>query len=249
MLLIGLSYKARNGKTSVAQYMQEYDPKVRIFAFADELKFYCRDNHEELRREWFYAHPHASILKNPKDDPIYGYTQILQWYGSDVVRAQEPDKWIKSIDEILTVAKPEIAIIQDVRFPNEAQYIKEKGGYMVNVVRLKEDGTQYLDEGRDPSHISETALDNYEEWDFVIQHKEGELHDLKKKSIGVLNAIKYKDEGYWHFVSERDFSDDILQAIKDEGITSSSYDIELVLSGEDKSGWATLQPTSPNRST
>lgn len=167
--------------------MQEQDSAIKVYGFCEGLKFYCLEHHEQLAGLWSAAHPQESF-KEPKKDPIYGYTQILQWYGTDVVRRHDPDTWVRALAKRLETEKPGSAIIADVRFTNEARFIKEKGGYMVNVRRLNADGSQFLDAGRDPNHPSETALDDYE-YDFVIEVRDGDLISLKKKSIGVWNIV------------------------------------------------------------
>ncbi|SRR6266446_2405016 len=188
--IIGLGYKARQGKNYVANYMQEYNPQVQIYAFADELKLYCKEHHNELEPQWQLAH---QTKAHPawKADAIYGCTPILQWYGTDVARKENPNVWVQALDKRLSREAPEIAVVTDVRFENEAKYIKEKGGYLVQVIRRNADGTQFVDSGRDPNHISETALDAYGGFDFIIEAKNGELHNLKRRSIGVLNAIHF----------------------------------------------------------
>ncbi len=168
--IIGLGYKARQGKNYVANYMQEYNPQVQIYAFADELKLYCKEHHNELEPQWQLAH---QTKAHPawKADAIYGCTPILQWYGTDVARKENPNVWVQALDKRLSREAPEIAVVTDVRFENEAKYIKEKGGYLVQVIRRNADGTQFVDSGRDPNHISETALDAYGGFDFIIEAK------------------------------------------------------------------------------
>jgi len=222
MVLIGLGYKARQGKNFVANYMQEYwikDPgcKVSIYAFADELKLYCKEHHNELEPQWQLAHQtkaHPAF----KADPIYGCTPILQWYGTDVARKANPNTWVEALDRRLSHDNPEIALVTDVRFPNEAEYIKQNGGFMVEVRRYK-DGIQFIDAGRDPKHVSETALDGYEGWDYVIECQDGNLTDLKKKSIGVLNAINLysKAETVKDLIHAYDYSNAIMESIDSQG--------------------------------
>jgi len=64
-------------------------------------------------------------------------------------------------------------VISDVRFLNEAKMIKDYGGKLVRLVRKTEE--QY---GQD--HISETALDHYEQFDFFIDNN-GSLQELCEK--------------------------------------------------------------------
>lgn len=218
MLLIGLGAKARQGKNYVANYMKEQNNAIKLYAFADELKLYCKEHHSELVAQWCEAGPEPfRMLQPPKDDPIYGYTQILQWYGTNIARRQNPNTWVDALSKRLEDERPAVAIIPDVRFQNEAEYIKEKGGYLVEVIRLNADGTQYLDPGRDPKHESETALDDYEGWDFVIEVKDGDLKGLKAKSIGVYNlASKPDDYSIYQYVDEpREFSDEEIIALDD----------------------------------
>lgn len=192
MILIGLGHKARQGKNYVANYMKDEDGSIKLYAFADELKYYCRDHHDELLPQWQLAHQTKATPAH-KEDAIYGCTPILQWYGTDVARKANPNIWVEKLAEKLENEKPDIAVITDVRFINEAEFIKSHSGYLVDVIRKNADGSQYQDPGRPSSHPSEIALDDYLGWDFVIMAKDGDLKGLRAKSIGVLNIIKNKN--------------------------------------------------------
>lgn len=129
------------------------------------------------------------------DNNKYRFTPLLQNYGTEYARSQDADYWIKALDKKIQADLPKIAVITDVRFPNEAEYIKQNGGYLIEVRRLNADGSQFLDTGRDPNHPSETSLDNYEGYDFTIEVKDGDLANLRKLSTGVLNVIKAIQDG------------------------------------------------------
>ena len=187
MILIGIGHKARQGKDFVAHYMQEAAPSlVQLYSFARELKLYCKEHHNILLPEWQMANQ-TEQFPSCKDDPIYGYTPILQYVGMKF-RQGSPNYWIDKVTNKIDKADPEIAIITDMRFENEAAFIKENGGYTVEVYRRNEDGTQMLDPGRDPKHISETALDGYN-FDYTISVRDGDLSSLKAKALGVLSNI------------------------------------------------------------
>ncbi len=188
MLLIGLGAKARQGKNYVANYMKEVHPEIVLYSFADELKLHCKEHHDELVPLWQLANQ-TKALPTAKEDRIYGYTAILQWYGTDVVRKNNPNQWVDVVANKIREERPEIAIITDVRFPNEAAYIKNHDGFMVEVIRLNEDGTRYHDPNRDKNHISETALDEYLGYDYHILCKSGNLDSLRIKSQFVLKTI------------------------------------------------------------
>ena len=77
-------------------------------------------------------------------------------------------------------------IITDTRFPNELKAIKDYGGVTIKIVRDSGNtvGTQ---------HISETALDNVTDWDYVIDNT-GTIEELKQKLYDILSKeslIKY----------------------------------------------------------
>ncbi len=61
-------------------------------------------------------------------------------------------------------------IITDVRFPNEAKAIKDRGGIIIRVNRAMT--SKSID-----THESETALDNYTDFNYIIDNK-GNIEDL-----------------------------------------------------------------------
>lgn len=188
MILIGLGAKACQGKNYVANYMKEAIPEIRFYSFADELKRHCKANHDELVGQWQLAHQ-TKAIPAAKDDPIYGVTAILQWFGTEVMRKHNPNYWVDCVASTIAKENPEVAVVTDVRFPNEAAWVKNHDGYLVEVIRLQEDGTRYYDPNRDKNHTSETALDDYQGWDYVLLCRSGDLNALRNKSLGILKNI------------------------------------------------------------
>jgi hypothetical protein len=184
--LIGLGHRARQGKNMFAEAMQSVAPeKIKLYAFAEELKRYCAAHHDEL----FEKYP--DVPRIHKDDPIYGYVAMLQYYGTGIVRAENPDAWVSKVRERIELEKPDVAVLTDVRFENEAGYVKQSDGVLLKIVRLKEDGSVYQDPNR-PPHISEEALENYTGWDLVVKAPDGMIDSLKEAgrliAEGVLQA-------------------------------------------------------------
>jgi hypothetical protein len=105
--------------------------------------------------------------KEDADDTYLAKLQVrglLQKLGTEVGRNIHPEVWVNALFTDYKIQNPVIGktysdldlpkwIITDVRFPNEAQAIRDRGGIVVRVHR----------EGLDTSdtHPSETALDNY----------------------------------------------------------------------------------------
>lgn len=84
-------------------------------------------------------------------------------------------------------------IITDVRFPNELEAIKNKGGIVIRVNReisKEEDVNQSLLGAMSnyKEHPSETALDNYQNFDYIIEN-DGTMKDLVEKVENVMKNI------------------------------------------------------------
>lgn len=105
--------------------------------------------------------------------PYGKHPKLLQWWGTEFRRAQDPDYWVKKAMSSIPVGT-NLALFTDVRFKNEAAAIKNASGYTVEVVRLEQDGTRYYATDRPKEHISEIELDEYN-WDFNIMSKSAAL--------------------------------------------------------------------------
>ncbi len=189
MITIGLGYKSRHGKDSVAKVWKEtLGEDARLYSFAKQLKLYCRDNHDTLLPLWQLA-KQTKQVPLCKDDPIYGYSAILQYVGTDIFRKEDPDHWVKIIKEQIYREQPKVAVITDCRFFNEVGFIKDLGGFLVEVIRVGSDGNPYQDTSRSPNHQSEIELDGYDGWDYTIRCKSGDMTALTSKARGVLENI------------------------------------------------------------
>lgn len=105
---------------------------------------------------------------------------ILQYVGTDVVRAKDPNYWIDFVISILRLFPEEwdYVIIPDARFPNEISRLTERS-FHVTSLRINRPG---FDNGLTESqkkHPSETSLDN-EHFDYVIENS-GSLEELEEK--------------------------------------------------------------------
>jgi hypothetical protein len=101
--------------------------------------------------------------------------QFLQTLGTNALRDQlHEDVWINAL--FSDFKGSDTWLITDVRFPNEAEAIKKKGGIVVRVDRgLSSD-----------EHPSETALDNYE-FDYIIPNKGDKIQLLEE----VMNFVSF----------------------------------------------------------
>lgn len=156
-LLVGLGHKARHGKDTVAMNIHCDMPRhTRLYSMASALKGFAR-----------------VLGMRAKDGPL------LQVLGTDVLRRLDPNIWIDILHAQIEEEAPRVAIIPDIRFPNEAEWIKAHGGFVVKIARWTKHGGPWVAPDRPADHPSETALDDYPFDDFynvVDGDMDGLLH-------------------------------------------------------------------------
>ena len=111
--------------------------------------------------------------------------QLLQWWGTEVRRANEPDYWVDRMAGGLIEAKRLQLyglIIDDVRFENEAEFIHEQGG---TLIRVNPYNGWECDKAT-AEHESEVALDSYEGFDLTITPEYGTLDEHADMIINLL---------------------------------------------------------------
>ena len=135
---------------------------------------------------------------------------LLQTIGTDIVRTINPDIWVNALfvnypsDELIKqlnsktdgsygVRQPNW-IITDVRFPNEMDAVKKKGGITIRVNRPCDicGGSGYhkmsCPVSKSGEHLSETSLDKAE-FDYVIENS-GSIEELIEKVREILKKEK-----------------------------------------------------------
>lgn len=166
MSLVGLMGKKRSGKDSFAATLVQ-ERGFERFAFADPLKEAALALDPFIGSKWdgFW---HGRDVDDVDDVPRLSdlvesegweaakewpeVRRILQNFGVGI-RAIDEDFWLRTtLTRALDARNP--AVITDVRFPNEADAIRENGGTLVRIFRPGLDSSD--------SHASETALDDYE---------------------------------------------------------------------------------------
>lgn len=187
-LLIAFGHKARNGKdtageaivnhfTSAMAIAQRhgygktfarslgYFPVAGLYKFADALYEICRKEYGMVG----------------KDAPL------LQRIGSEY-RAKDQDYWVKALFKNIP-STTDIAIITDLRYQNEADYVKAQGGVTVNVIRKREDGSRYIADDRPADHPSEIDLDGYN-FDYEIIGHSGQVAWVEQQAITLAEYLR-----------------------------------------------------------
>lgn len=199
--LIGISGLMHSGKDSTWECIKLVHPTAQRAAFADKLKTMaamalgfeedaqgCVALMNEAKEEWdFKIH-----FNNGPCEQFKGFTgrQYLQWLGGNARKVFGDTFWIDQVLPPVPEYRGDIAgqsevwfwkthyhetdlvVVTDVRYPNEAQRVRELGGQVWEIIRpgLNSDG-----------HSSEIPLPR-ELVDLVIDN-DGTLEDLSAKVV------------------------------------------------------------------
>ena len=87
--------------------------------------------------------------------------EFLQFFGSEICRKIYEEIWVSRLIKDVESEGSLLAVIDDCRYPNEAEAIQNAGGKVIKLTRSK-----YKD-----SHKSENAFDKDYEFDAVIDNK------------------------------------------------------------------------------
>lgn len=173
--IAALSGKRGAGKTAAALYLKEqYDFKIVSFA-------------EQLKKTGEMMFPGVSTAA--KEKPFKGHEWTPREFYINLGqfgRYYDPDIWVKSIGLEGLTGK---IVIDDLRFPNEAKCLKKYGAKLIRVNRYEHLNIY----GKNLDNESETALDSYKGFDFVVEDCVNvKLPDLYKQMDIVVKDLGFK---------------------------------------------------------
>lgn len=180
--LLGLIGRARTGKDTAARFLADFG--FARYAFADPLReaalgldpivdasirWHDPSNGGETHLETLRLSQAVQLLGWDRAKETYPEVRrTLQRLGTESVRALDETFWVRALAARLD-AEPGPAVVTDVRFPNEADLIRSRGGLIVRVTRPHAPATL--------AHSSESALDRYD--DDVVLANTGSLDDFR----------------------------------------------------------------------
>uniref|UniRef100_A0A6H1ZA50 Putative ATPase domain containing protein n=1 Tax=viral metagenome TaxID=1070528 RepID=A0A6H1ZA50_9ZZZZ len=163
-MVIGLVGKAGSGKTTIAKYLLDEYGFAR-FAFADPLK-------HMLIQAGLITNHEAYVHKTETS------RMLMQKIGTDLIRKQIDSRyWLKRAYPIIhyLVGLHRNVVIDDIRFPNEAEMIRNVfHGPIVLVNREEFDGYS----NTDYSHASEQIHPAMFKINYTISAKSGDIEKL-----------------------------------------------------------------------
>lgn len=143
--LAGLIGQAGSGKDLVASHLRMVD--YQRFGFADQVRKEIWEAYG-LHRSFPKGAPvDLSSAKHIWEKPLPTPTRkLLQWWGTEYRRREDSRYWIKKLQPIVEdlLLRGGLIVISDVRFLNEAEWIRELNGeiWFVNRRGLTEDSHQ-----------------------------------------------------------------------------------------------------------
>lgn len=173
-VVVALGHRARHGKDTLAGMIHALFPTTsKLYSLADDLKAHCRVN----------------LGMTKKDSPL------LQREGSRIREEKGLDFWIRLVQlkieehEDNLAGKPHIAIVPDMRYLNEKEWVEASGGLTVKVSRLNADGTLFIDPSRPADHPSEIELEGAT-FNKHIVAKHGDFGALERASHEIAEILK-----------------------------------------------------------
>lgn len=193
-IVIGLTGKFKSGKTTVAKNLvvelAAMGHTVKILSFAAPLKAMA----DVLLRSFGMpeeALTSLSINKFKQLDSIdldVSYRYLLQTLGTDWGRRLiDEDIWIKAASATISALDDDIIIFDDVRFPNELEWISGLNGMVFKLLRTTEQERLL-----ESNHASEAANDNLNV-DETIDNN-GRVSETCKEILRILKT-KYMNYG------------------------------------------------------
>ena len=191
-IIIGLGYKKCSGKDTCANFIKEYienntSYKVKKYSFADILKYsvaikfalpeiaLLNDQDFKIKQCLNFCkignNIYSKCPENVSEELVEPITwrNILQLEGEYTRNLYGEDFWINRLQDAINNSDADIIIIPDVRYKNEAEWVKNNKGFLLKVHR------DIID---NDNHVSETELDNYNDWDYIIMNT-SDLEHLK----------------------------------------------------------------------
>jgi len=191
MDIIAFGHKKRCGKNTAATYAAQRlkyhfpDAWIRVTSFAWKIK----DVANQLYRwagvqtpEYYEDHQDEKEKRLPSIgmSPRELYVRL----GTNAIREQVlGSTWVDyTLNQYngASALRIDYLLITDLRFPNEFDAIKSRGGYCVKIVRTGEEF---------PSDPVDEALDEEDRWDAVITAKSSELGYLRNCVEGFVDKI------------------------------------------------------------
>lgn len=181
--IVGIAGAFGSGKDTAAEVLLTLG--AHRFAFGDPLKrevaaldVYGWGDRARVALRYAWACLRYGWPGTPWDKPTSpAMRHILQWWGTDFRRAQDPDYWVAQLDTL--TRGQTFVVIPDVRFYNELRWIKSQGGSVICVRRPRNEVAEIYS-GPERRHVSETLHLDDSLFDAIITN-DASVEELHRK--------------------------------------------------------------------
>ncbi len=178
--IVGIHGRKGHGKNTTADILTEIlggytSGEIKQYAFADPLKRGLQTMFGLTDEQVFGGEKEPVIPwlgKSPR--------QLLQTLGTEWGRTHvHSNVWVDATLQRIDTEAPTIALITDVRFPNEAQAIRARQGVVWQVIRpdLPESDGHPSEDGLDAMWINDTV------------HNSGTIKDLRQLVMQLVSRL------------------------------------------------------------
>lgn len=199
--LVGVIGRAQHGKSTVGAILEEH-MGFRPVAFADALRDAMTKLDPIVALRWDSNDNVKEYVRYTDAIKEYGYEtakadfsevrRLLQVFGTEVVRDLfGPDAWVDALDKTVFDDEDELEqfVITDVRFPNEAEYVRRNNGILIKVTRPD------YHNGVDAKHASEALVDTLP-WDYSAVNS-GSIDDLRVTVLAIMQMEHMYPKAGW----------------------------------------------------
>lgn len=180
--IIFISGKKRSGKGTVAKMLKKILINADEILFSSLVKQWTKEDFSILIKALNKIFKENNLSQYVTTNKHWGNGEkslisrlLLQIYGTNIFRNRiDSNFWIKKIEEKIIKSNKNVFIISDVRFPNEIEYFAKRD-FDVFTIRVERQGINNKDE-----HESEKALDNYKNFDVIIENNSTKKELFKK---------------------------------------------------------------------
>jgi hypothetical protein len=177
-LIVGFYGHAGAGKDTTADwfgsiYRQNHPVVISKFAFAKPVKDAAAEMFGVPR--WYFD----TVEDKEKIDPFWNLSprQMAQLVGTEMGRdIISQDIWLKRMQVQWNTFVPTVALITDVRFQNEVDWILQQGGWICHITREGANGAVGI-----ANHRSEQTLLFPQSDRTYLLKNDGTLKDLQKE--------------------------------------------------------------------
>ena len=193
-MVIGISGKIKSGKSRVAKtlfkILKKEGRQVKIKSFAQPLyevvsKLYDTDI-KTIKKDKQKNLPNYIHTRTTNSGMVTtNYRTILQIIGNTARDYGDSDIWVNALFgyENKKINNNDYWIIDDMRYSNEAQRIRDLDGILIRVEK---------DLHQPNKHIAENSLDTWGDWDLIIENN---FDDKKRRNKSIEQLLlTYKEE-------------------------------------------------------